>query len=543
MNRARNGSARWASVAFALVATFAAGCQQNLRKTVAAIDSAYAAGEYDRAAKRAETALADNGDDAQDRLVWLLESGRTQQAAGGIDGSITAYDRAVDEVRPYLDSKAEATITEALVTTAVNQTMRIYRGTPPERIMLCTLQGANLLQKGDLARARVELNRAADFQQDAVQRHAKDIASAQEKADKEWKQKGWNQAIAANATESVRKAQAEQTAPAPAAPEPTASTSASATTPAPDAAATTTASATAATTDPATRGYASFANPFTSYLRAVFLVATSSESGDRQNARADLRAVQEMMPGHAAAAADIALIDAGTAHGSAAFTWVFFLTGMAPSYKEFRLDIPIPVGRVNYVSAAFPILRKHGDFVSTCAVAGEGGARSELLADVDAMVETDFDSRLPLIVTQEIISSAAKAAATWAASQAAYNSSSNSTAGILVQIAGIAYQAASTAADLRCWSTMPKQVAVLRVPTPADGRLDLVREGGVPLCTLDVRAGAPNIAFVTLPSAKAVKPSVLMYRGGDAGAAPSPVPPAAPAAAPSPSTVTEGATQ
>ena len=497
-----------AFVAIACVAALASGCQQNLRKTVAAIDSAYSAGEFDRAAKRAETALADNGDDAQDHLVWLMESGRTQQAAGGIDGSIATYDRAVDEVRPYLDSKAEATITEALVTTTVNQTMRIYRGTPPERIMLCTLQGANLLQKGDLARARVELNRAADFQQDAVQRHAKDIASAQEKADKEWKQKGWNQAIAANATESVRKAQA---APA--------------------------------TTDPATRGYASFANPFTSYLRAVFLVATSSESGDRQNARADLRAVQEMMPGHAAAAADIALIDAGIAHGSAAVTWVFFLTGMAPDYKEFRLDIPIPVGNVNYVSAAFPILRKRGDFVPSCAVAGEAGARSELLADVDAMVETDFDSRLPLIVTQEIISSAAKAAATWAASQAAYNSSSNSTAGILVQIAGIAYQAASTAADLRCWSTMPKQVSVLRVPTPANGRLDLVREGGAPLCTLEVRAGAPNIAFVTLPSAKALKPAVLMYRGGDPVPAPATPPAPAPAAVPAPSTATEGATQ
>lgn len=514
MNAARIGNAGWAFAAIACVAALASGCQQNLRKTVAAIDSAYSAGEYERAAKRAETALADNGDDAQDRLVWLLESGRTQQAAGGIDGSITAYDRAVDEVRPYLDSKAEATITEALVTTAVNQTMRIYRGTPPERIMLCTLQGANLLQKGDLARARVELNRAADFQQDAVQRHAKDIASAQEKADKEWKQKGWNQAIAANATESVRKAQVEQAAPAP-----------------------------AATTDPATRGYASFANPFTSYLRAVFLVATSSESGDRQNARADLRAVQEMMPGHAAAAADIALIDAGIAHQSTAITWVFFLTGMAPDYKEFRLDIPIPVGRVNYVSAAFPILRKHGDFVSTCAVAGEGGARSELLADVDAMVQTDFDSRLPLIVTQEIISSAAKAAATWAASQAAYNSSSNSTAGILVQIAGIAYQAASTAADLRCWSTMPKQVSVLRVPTPADGRLDLVREGGAPLCTLEVRAGAPNIAFVTLPSAKALKPAVLMYRGGEPVPATATPPAPAPTAVPAPSTATEGVTQ
>ena len=130
------------------------------------------------------------------------------------------------------------------------------------------------------------------------------------------------------------------------------------------------------------------------------------------------------------------------------------------------------------------------------------------------MVETEFDARLPLIVTQEIISSAAKAAATWAASQAAYNSSGNSTAGILVQIAGIAYQAASTAADLRCWSTLPRQVALLRVPTPASGRLALVRADGGPLCTLDVEPDSPNIALVTLPSAAAGRPSVLMYRGG-----------------------------
>ena len=69
MNAARIGNAGWAFAAIACVAALASGCQQNLRKTVAAIDSAYSAGEYDRAAKRAEAALADNGDDAQDRLV------------------------------------------------------------------------------------------------------------------------------------------------------------------------------------------------------------------------------------------------------------------------------------------------------------------------------------------------------------------------------------------------------------------------------------------------------------------------------------------
>ena len=104
-----------------------------------------------------------------------------------------------------------------------------------------------------------------------------------------------------------------------------------------------------------------------------------------------------------------------------------------------------------------------------------------------------------------------------------YNSSSNSTAGVIVQAIGIIYQAASTAADLRCWSTMPKQVALLRVPTPESGRLDLVRPDGARLCRLELEPRAPNIALVTLPSAAAGRPGVLMYRGGAVCGPPAPV--------------------
>jgi hypothetical protein len=61
---------------------------------------------------------------------------------------------------------------------------------------------------------------------------------------------------------------------------------------------------------------------------------------------------------------------------------------------------------------------------------------------------------------------------------------------------------------------MPKQIALLRVPTPASGRLDLVREDGSALCTLHVEPAAPNIALVTLPSMSAKSPSIMLYRGG-----------------------------
>jgi len=468
----RPGPAALAPVALACAAALA-GCQRDLRSSVAQIDAAFASGDYPRAASLAERAAARNGDDRQDRLVWWLEAGRAQQAAGDLAKSAGWYDMAYEDVRPYLDSKAEATITEALATTAVNQTIRIYRATPPERIMLCSLQAANFLGRGDLPRARVELNRAMDFQQDAVARFADEVNKAQEATNRAWSGKGWDSGLSVSALDKVRREQSR---------------------------------------DQATLGKASFANPFASYLRAAFLIATSADPGDRQNARADLRSVQDMVPGLHAAAEDIALIDRAEDPCATPVTWVFFLTGLAPDYREFRLDIPIPVGNVNYVSAAFPILRRRADFVPAFGAEHDAGAASETIADLDAMVEAEFDARLPLIVTQEIISSAGKAAATWAASQAAYQQ--GNTAGILVQIAGIAYQAASTAADLRCWSTMPKRVLLLRVPTPADGHLHLVSESGSHLFSLDLEPGAPNIAVVTLPNALSRAPGVILYRGG-----------------------------
>jgi hypothetical protein len=478
-----------------LLATAAVGCQSDLRRTVGEIDAAYAQGRYPGAAEIAERAAERNRDDRADRLLWWLQAGRTRQAAGDLTASIAWYDRAYESVRPYLDTTAEATVSEALVTTAVNQTMRIYRATPPERIMLCALQGANRLAGGDLAGARVEFNRAADFQQDASARFAKEINAAQDRTNAEWKSGGWAAGIATDATAKVRTAQERP---------------------------------------PAALGMSSFANPFASYLRAAFLLATSTDPGDRQNARADLRGVQEMLPGCAEAAADIAAIDGGG--GPPPITWIFFLTGMAPTYREFRLDIPIPVGNVNYVSAAFPVLERRGGFEPSI---GAGGARSSTIADLDAAVEAEFDARLPLIVTQEIVSSAGKAAATWAASQAAYQQ--NNTAGVLMQIAGIAYQAASTAADLRAWTTMPKQVALLRIPTPVDGVLDVYAVGGEgqvgrTLCTLSLAPGAPNIVLLTLPSSTAPHPAVLQYRGGTAAgsaAPPESIPtPAAPGESP-----------
>ena len=468
-------SARWRVAIGACVALAAsAGCQRELRETMASIDSSYTAGQYVQANMIASGAAEQNGHDEQDRLVYWMAAGHMSQAAGDTARSLHWFGLAYEQIRPFLDTEAEATVSEAIATTAVNQTIRIYRGTPPERIMLCGLQGVNFLVEGNLDGARLELNRARDFQQDAVSRFEQEVAAEQASAQESWKAEGWDPSIAGDAVEQVRSQQGELAK---------------------------------------VTGYASFGNPFVSYMRAVFLIASSGDASDRQNARADLKSVQEMVPGLAVAEQDIALIDSDAPAGRMPVTWVFFLTGLAPNYDEFRLDIPIPVGQVNYVSAAFPVLKLRNDYVDAIeAPGGDGGTaqRSVTLADLDAVVTEEFNARLPAIVTQEIISSASKAAATWAASQAAY--SQDFYAGLAVQVAGIAYQAASTAADLRCWSTMPKRIGLLRVPTPADGNLEIRRPTGETLCSLGLKPDAPNIVFVTLPSSMAQLPAVQVAR-------------------------------
>ena len=177
-------------------------------------------------------------------------------------------------------------------------------------------------------------------------------------------------------------------------------------------------------------------------------------------------------------------------------TWVVFMSGLAPRLEEFRLDIPIPVGNVNYVAAAFPVLKPmDGALTALSLRSGDDVVQGIQLADIDAMVAADYEKRLPVIVMQEIISTAIKTAATWAASQAAGDS------GGLVNLAGIIYQAVTTSADLRTWRTLPRYIYAARMPTPSSGNIELRTNGDRVLGTAQVVPGSDNLVVAVLPAA------------------------------------------
>ena len=124
--------------------------------------------------------------------------------------------------------------------------------------------------------------------------------------------------------------------------------------------------------------------------------------------------------------------------------------------------------------------------------AGWGGGRREetvALADLARIRASEFKAKLPQVILQELLSSTAKAAATYGAKEAG---------GGWGQLAGIVYQAATTSADTRCWRSLPSLIAVARIPTPADGQLRFSTDREIG--RVDVAAGSDTIVLVSLPA-------------------------------------------
>jgi hypothetical protein len=230
------------------------------------------------------------------------------------------------------------------------------------------------------------------------------------------------------------------------------------------------------------RAYADFVNPFTVYLDGLFFLHAGEGAADLERALKSLRRVREVAGDNPTVAADLALAEAraaGRPVQTGPLTYVIFETGRAASREQVRLDIPILVADVSYVGAAFPQLVFHDDHERTLHVEA-GGTRlsTALVASMDALVAQDFKNELPAIITKTLISTAAKAAAGWAVSDAARRQDEG--LGLLARLVTAAVQAAVNIADTRSWTTLPKEFQVARLNTPADRTVTVSAPGQAP---------------------------------------------------------------
>lgn len=410
------------------------GCATHMSETKSARAS-WEAGDFARAQTAFESAAEDKSD--TDVLVWRLEEGAAARANGDLKKSAEIFAEA-ERIADSYDDQPQVSITRETAAVLANQSYLPYKGYNYDKIFAGVYSAANYIELKEFDRAAVELIRLDNVQRNS-QRTSGERAAKESAAISDAGKNGNSYDASRTLSDPDVFLKLREIYGA-------------------DFSAKATASA--------------YTVPFAYWLAGVFFMNRAEDSSDRERAADMFRfgwkstgGKSEILAADFNAAEDFA---DGKIAAPPAITYIVYETGCAPIRDQFKINLPLYLvaHNVPHVGVNFPILRENKSFSSELRATANGqSARFETLADVDAIVRREFMDGLPLVLTRTIISSAAKAAAQYAAARAA----GDGWAGLAVNIAGSVYQYMTNDADLRTWTTLPKQIRLARFPTPADG--------------------------------------------------------------------------
>jgi hypothetical protein len=239
--------------------------------------------------------------------------------------------------------------------------------------------------------------------------------------------------------------------------------------------------------------YPDFVNPFTTYLAAIFF----DLSGDYEKANYLFKESSGMVPENDYIAKDLVLTDE-LISGKTKLennVWVIFENGLGPVKEEFRIDVPLIFvsSRVYYAGIALPrLVPRYPAYPCLMILTDTGDYPTKQVADMERVIQTEFKKDFRGILARAITSAAIKAVA-----QAAMQRQKNgSFAAALLAI----YSFATTAADVRIWSALPKDFQIARCPIPDDRKLTINPPGGAPF-EIDIPTCTNAIVYVKIIAA------------------------------------------
>jgi len=401
---------------------------------------------------------ADKNTTGKDAVIWHLEQGAVLRAAGMYTNSNDAFNLAEEKMDDYA-RKAKVRVGQEAGALLSNQAQLAYEGRAYDGIMLNTYKALNYLALGEIDKARPELIRAYQRQQDAVEENKKRIERIQNEA--------------ANNTNSVaiKKAQDDPKFQSQM-------------------------QGTNYANLNSLKAYTDYVNPFVVYLDGLYFLANAADASDLERAHKSFERVSAFSPDNEYVKQDLAAAD-DVIQGKplAPVTYVIFETGEGPERSQVRVDIPIIVTKVSYVGAAFPTLKLHDGYASSLNVTAEGTntTTTELVASMDSVVGLDFKNEMPVVITKTIAATVTKAIAAYAVNDAAGQQSA--LGGLIAQIGTAVYQAAVNIADERTWTTLPKEFQVDRIPTPEDRKIELTTPNGMKT-SVAIDSGMVNVVYV-----------------------------------------------
>lgn len=418
---------------FVLLLPVFAGCNAP-KSHLSTFGGYFNSSDYEQSIEFAQSKISKSKNPKKEDLLWTLQLGSLERLRQNLRESNNYFDRS-EEMLNFFDYQNAAV--DSIAAIVVNENIIPYLGEEYDGIMVNTYKALNFMALGENDQARVEFNRALDRQRRAKEKFAREIEKLQNELDKEQEKEG------SQVKKNVDNSEIDQliTGRYPGIYE--------------------------------FEAYPDFVNPFTTYMAGVFF----NLIGDHSKAVTFLKESYGMVRDNEYLAQDLAVteqvLDGRTELKDT--VWVIFENGMGPVREEFRIDIPLFIASddVQYFGIALPRLVFREQAYPYLSIKADGNNyNTQIIGNMDRIVQTEFSKDFKGILTRAIISATAKVVA-----QYALRKKDNSSPQIVSFLAAV-YSYATTAADVRIWTTLPKNFQVARLPIPPDRLITIEPPGG-----------------------------------------------------------------
>jgi hypothetical protein len=457
MNRAKVGCPFLFAILTLLNLLFSTGCNAP-KDQLKVFNTSFEASNYDNSALFAQQKISRQKNPAGEDLLWALQLATVERIRQNYPKSTEYFDKAEDMLK-YYDEQFKGG--DIIGSTAVNENVIPYRGEEYDGVMVNTYKALNFMAEGKRDLARVEFNRALDRQRRAKEKFVEEINKLNAELEKNQQQNGFTKSNVENPTTHQLLAQKYPNLYN-------------------------------------FQAYPDFVNPFATYLAGVYFNLV----GDHAKAVDLLKESYGMVGGNPFIAEDLSATEGVLGGGGRLenMVWLIFENGLGPVKEEFRIDIPlfIATSQVKYVGIALPKLEFRNKAYPYLLVNSDDKEYMTLpVADMDRVVQTEFSKDFGGILTRAIISATAKAVAQYAIQQQGSN------AATALSYAVAAYSFASTAADVRIWTALPKDFQVARFPKPKNGKLKIIPPGSIPL-DIDIPQCNNAVVYIKIITNQAV---------------------------------------
>lgn len=399
-------------------------------------------------------------------LIGNLQAAAALRYCQQYDRSNALFDKCEADIKEINEKSLASGMAGSLGAVLINDSVLEYRATEYDGVMVNTYKALNFWKTGRIDLARVEFNRAMDRQRRARERFAAEIQKLKEEL-------AQRQASENEAARQQQRGALDYHR--------------SAYNPEIDAMVRKTYSGLDEFS-----AYPDFTNPLTTYLAGLFFLSQKEYS----RAATLLKEVYGMTDANSVVQRDFFCVEQVLNGRSSCdhSVWVIYENGLGPVRSEYRIDLPLYLfsDQVSYSGIALPklIFREQASSSLSVASGTDTPGKTVFLASMDRVAQTEFRKRYPSIVTRALISAMLKTYGQYQARQEL---------GVFGGFAAALFQKATTAADLRVWSALPKEFQVARVRVPGDGKIRLSTPNGLPLEVI-VPKDRSSIVYVKQPT-------------------------------------------